>query len=215
MEEAGFGLHAGRSNRLGGLFSDSTENRQGKNQTGNRGFEIAGESGILNLMEQVEKKEKSKEQIEPIEWQAPEFEYDPKGVSWFWLSLIVAIILVAVALWQQNFLFAIFVAVAELLIITSANRFPHHWNFRIDESGVHIVGHKSYLFEQITGFDFHEDVGDYDELVLEVRGKFSPYVKINIFKEDKDVIKEVLSKILPQKTIPESFSDTILKILRF
>ena len=39
-----------------------------------------------------------------IEWQAPAFRYYPKDVSWYWLSFIIAILIMAFAIWQNNFL---------------------------------------------------------------------------------------------------------------
>ena len=73
-----------------------------------------------------------------IKWQAPEFEYRPKDVSWYWLSLMAAIALIALAVWQKNFLFAIFIALAWLVITSLANRFPTIWEFKIDEKGLSV-----------------------------------------------------------------------------
>ena len=57
---------------------------------------------------------KEREKSDGIVWQIPEYEYRSKDVSWYWISLIAAIVLFAFAIWQKNFLFAIFVVIAFL-----------------------------------------------------------------------------------------------------
>ena len=59
-----------------------------------------------------------------IQWHAPEFEYRAKTMSWYWLSILLAVVILALAVWQKNFLFGIFVIVAEILILVWANREP-------------------------------------------------------------------------------------------
>ena len=40
-----------------------------------------------------------------IVWEAPEYEYHPKGVSWHWMSLVIAGALIIFFVWMENFLF--------------------------------------------------------------------------------------------------------------
>ncbi len=169
--------------------------------------------------------EKNKKQIEPIVWQAPEFEYVFKDVSWYWISLIVAAILLILALWQKNFLFAVFVVIAEAVVFSFANRFPAIWKFKIDGNGVSINfpddeigeknGEKFYSFNEINGFDIHPVDKEYKELVFKFESKFSSYLKINIFADDEPKISELLLKFLPREEIKISMSDILLKLIKF
>src|SRR3989344_345663 len=174
----------------------------------------------------TQKHQKSEESVTKkkevfISWQAPEFEYNPKDVSWYWLSLIVAIILLAFSLWQKNFLFAIFVAIAWFIILNWANRFPTIWEFKIDDKGIDInlpskkTVSKFYAYTEIEGFDIHPGGEEYKELVFRVKSKFSPFLKINFLSADEEKIKNFLVQFLPKKEFGESMADSLSKLVRF
>lgn len=154
-----------------------------------------------------------------FEWQAPEFEYQPKSVSWYWLSAIIGIILIALAIWQKNLLFIIFVVIAWLVIIASANRFPTIWEFKIDEKGINIAlpneksSAKFYPYAEIEGFDIHFGGEQYKELILKIKSKFSPFLKINIYFSDEEKIKNFLLKYLIKEEYEQSFSDSFSKLI--
>jgi len=158
-----------------------------------------------------------------IAWQAPEYEFQPKkDVSWYWLSLIAAIILFAVAIWQKNFLFGVFVVLAWVVVIKLADRPPLIWDFKIDEEGISIglfkgeAGeNKFYPYSDIDYFDIHEGNGDYKGLALKFKSRLSPILKINIRPEEEEKIKAFLLKFLKQKTIEPSLLDSISRLIRF
>lgn len=154
-----------------------------------------------------------------VAWQAPEYEYRRKDVSWYWLSLILAIILLALSLWQKNFLFAIFVVIAWLVIVNQAARFPLIWNFKIDEKGIGIAdkegNDKFYPYTDIDFFDIHIGGNDYKELVLKFKPRLTPLLKINIHSEDEEKINGFLLKYLPRKEVAVSLIDSLSKLIRF
>ncbi len=157
-----------------------------------------------------------------IVWQAPEYEYQPKDVSWFWVSLIISILLVAFALWQKNFLFAVFVMIAWFSIINLINKFPAIWNFKMDEKGIEISlpldesqKKKFYPYKEIRGFDVHGDSEEHKELILKLVSRISPYLKINIYSKDEEKIKNLLEKFIAKEEYPPSFADHLMKFLRF
>jgi len=156
-----------------------------------------------------------------IEWQALEFEYYRKDVSWYWLSLIVSIILLALAVWQKNFLFAVFVIIAWLVIVYSANRLPNVWSFKIDEKGIEISlpktkdNQKFYPYSEIEGFDIHPASDQYKELVLKVKSRLSPYLKVNITANDEEKIKNFLLKYISKEKYNSSLADSFSKLIRF
>lgn len=166
--------------------------------------------------------DREKEQsADSIQWQAPEYEYYFKDVSWYWLSLTIAIVLAAVALWQKNFLFAVFVAVAWVTVVSFANHRPAVWKFSINQKGVEIelaeggTPKKLYPYDEIAGFDIHSAVGSYRELILKFKSKLSPYLKINIKPEDEEKIEKFLVEFVPKEKYLESLADSLLKLVRF
>jgi hypothetical protein len=156
-----------------------------------------------------------------ISWQAPEFESHPKDVSWYWLSLITTIIILALAVWQKNFLFALFIVIAWLVIIYLSRRSPTVWQFRIDEKGIEISLPKSrearkfYPYEEINGFDIKSGSDKYKELILKLKTKLSPYLKINIHSADEEKIKNFLLKFLLKEEYHVSLADSVSKLIGF
>lgn len=166
------------------------------------------------------KMKKKIEENSVIFWQAPEYEYQHKDVSWYWLSVIAAIIVAALAVWQKNFLFAIFVVVAELVIISFAGRFPVVWEFKINDKGVGIgkpnkEASRFYPYKDLLSFDIHPAGEEHKELIIKLESKLKPLLKINIHSKDEEKIKEFLLKFLPQEEISASAIDSLSKLIRF
>ena len=153
--------------------------------------------------------------ISDISWHAPEYEYSPKSSSWYWTSLFLALVLIIFALWQKNFLFAIFIIIAELIVFAVADKHPKIWEFTINEKGVYIGKDKFYSYDRLEAFDIHINEIVHDQLVLKTKKKISPIVTINIYKEDQEKIKDFLKKYISHEQIDISFGDAISKLIGF
>jgi len=167
------------------------------------------------------KESKSKPEEFMIEWQAPEFEHRQKDVSWYWLSLIISIILLALSVWQKNFLFAVFIVIAWFVIIYATSRTPTIWNFKLSEKGIEInlpndkSSNKFYPLDKIEGFDIHGLEGEYKELILKIKKRFSPYLKINFLAGDEMQIKDFLNRYISEEEYNESLADSFSKLIGF
>lgn len=151
-----------------------------------------------------------------IKWQAPEFEYRPKGVSWYWVSIIVAVIILAIAVWQKNFLFGFFVILAEVLLLTWANREPQLVNFILTEKGLSVGDRKFHAFADVESFstDTHEGA-DWPDLFFEFRRRLKPLLKVKIPKGRAAEIEKSLKTILQQTEHEHSLLDTIEELIGF
>ncbi len=163
-----------------------------------------------------------------IAWQIPEYEYKPKDVSWYWLSLIAAVILLAFAVWQKNFLFAIFVVIAFFTVNYLTSRFPAIWEIKINEKGIFIglpnsKSKKFYPLEDIECFDIHSNFDEsekdieeeYKKLAIKFKSKLTALLKINFYSKDEQRIKEFLSEFAPQKELPKSLTDSLSELIGF
>lgn len=150
-----------------------------------------------------------------IVWEAPEFEHVEKSTTWYWGSMAVAIMLIAIALWQKNFLFAVFIVIAELAVFMFAGEKPRMWKFTIDARGVTIEKHKTYKFKDIIQYDIHAFSDEYHELVLQTRSKMQHYIKIFIHAEDEETIEGVLEGRVKRGEIEISFIEAIERFIGF
>ena len=153
--------------------------------------------------------------LKEIIWKAPEFKYYPKSVAWYGLSAAISVLLILFAVWQKNLLFGIFVIIAELTLISWANRQPKTLEFKIDKKGVAIGQIKFYQYEELTGFHIHDDLRGGLELILKTKSKLNPYVRINIIDKDIPEMKSFLKQFIPEIEYKESLSEDINRIIKF
>ena len=151
-----------------------------------------------------------------ISWQAPEFEYREKTVSWYWLSIIIAVLVLAVAVSQKNFLFVVFVILAEILILVWANREPAIVEYRLNEKGLDIGKSKSYTYGEIESFGVRENGGEeWSELVFTFKKSPRPALKASLPTHLLPEVKKALETILLEAEIKESAFDALERFLRF
>jgi len=160
-----------------------------------------------------------KKEIPEISWKAPDFEYQEKSGGWYFFSMIIALALIAFALWQNNFLFAIFVIVGELAVISLAARKPSGWKIEINEKEIKLIKEKTEkrfsLENDFVDFGIRDSAGNFKELVLRKKLTFSPFLEIYFPAEKETEIREMISKVLPEKDYPLSLMDAITKFLGF
>lgn len=145
-----------------------------------------------------------------LKWSAPEYEHYEKGTSWHWLIVIAAILIGIFSLWRGNFLFAIFVILAATMLTFWGRRFPKRLEFKLDQAGLEIVGHKSYSYEDFKGFALRSG-----ELILQKKNRLSHFLKIRIPENAQEKFRIFLGKRLPEVEYEESLVEHIAKLLRF
>ncbi len=151
-----------------------------------------------------------------IKWQAPEFEYRPKGVSWYWISIIVAAAIVAVSVWQKNFLFGLLIIVAEILVLVWANREPPFVEFTLNERGLDIGGNKFYVWSEAESFGIDDYLEtDWPNLYFQFKARLKTPLKIKMPKERAAEIQKTLQTILPQVKHERSALETLEELIGF
>lgn len=144
-----------------------------------------------------------------ISWRAAEYEYFHKDVLWYFVVAIIGLALVVVALWQKNFLFAIFVIVATVLLVALGKKKPRVVEFKINDDGVGIGKSVFYNYENIEGFDVKSYPEHLDELVLKRKSPIHPFVRIPIDSKHLKKAKEILSEHLEEKKYEDSIIDNL------
>ncbi len=150
-----------------------------------------------------------------VEWSAPEFEYSEKGISWYWLSVIVAVILLSASIWQKNFLFSVFIVIAEILILVWAGKKPRTVKFRIDEKGVTVDEKKFYPYSRIEAFNVMENGDAWSEISFKFSRGLRPLLRTRIPSNLVEEAEKVLVPVVKKSEIEESFFDSLEKLVRF
>ncbi|MBI2888311.1 MAG: hypothetical protein HYY10_00115 [Candidatus Liptonbacteria bacterium] len=147
-------------------------------------------------------------------WEAPEFEYRHKGVSWYWLTIIIAVSLVAVAAWQRNFLFGVFVVIAEVLVLAWGSRTPPTISFLMNEKELVINKTERYPWEEFISFGTEDD-RDPPTLTFRFRHRVRPVLRILVPTTHFAAARGFAAWKLPQVNDPRSFIETLEELLRF
>lgn len=152
-----------------------------------------------------------------VKWQAPEFEEYPKGISWYWLSIIVAIIFLTTAVWQKNFLFGFFIVVAEILILTWASRKPKMVSFILNERGLAIGDRLFYAYDELSSFSIKKESLDreWPAINLIFSKRLRPSTRIHLPKNQLDSIQKALELSVKRVEAEPSLLDTVQDILKF
>ena len=149
-----------------------------------------------------------------VSWEAPEFEYRHKGVSWYWLTIIIAVSLVAVAAWQRNFLFGVFVVIAEVLVLAWGSRTPSTVAFLMNEKELIINKAERYPWEEFVSFGAEED-RDTPTLTFRFRHRVRPVLRILVPTTHFAAARGFVAGKIPQVNEPRSFIETLEELLRF
>jgi hypothetical protein len=152
-----------------------------------------------------------------ISWSAPEYHTYEKNVSWYWLVILGTVVIAGIALWQKNFLFALFIVVASFLVTAWGDRKPRTLDFVLSEQGLEIGEQRHYSFDEFSGFAIiptREDP-ELHELLFHVKGRIGNWLKIIIATQRHDAIKAFLAAHLPELEYEESFAEHIGRMLKF
>ncbi|MEK7114818.1 MAG: hypothetical protein AAB847_00435 [Patescibacteria group bacterium] len=149
-----------------------------------------------------------------IIWKAPEYHYHEKDVSWYWLVIILAIIITAIALWQRNFLFAVFTVIAGITLLVWGHRKPSLIDFELNEHGLKI-GDVFYPKDLFDNFSLNKNGSEWDKLLLKKKSKISNILTIPTPQSEFDNIKKYCLNFWTEAELKESMIDDISNLLKF
>ncbi len=149
------------------------------------------------------------------EWTSPEFEYRPKSVSWYWISIICAAAIIAFSIWERNFLFGVFVVIAEVLLIAWGNEIPATIELTLTDNDLSIADAKHYQLNLFESFSMNDQNGEWTELFFLFKAKLRAPLKVLLPQERSDEIRENLKTVLRETDFEPSLIDSLEKIIGF
>ena len=145
--------------------------------------------------------------IDKVEWSAPEYTHRERTNDWFWTVSVLTIVACGFALWSQNYIFAIFLALSGLCLIIFTVRHPREVDHMIETKGFTMGKRDFYEWKKIKGFNVKDGPDDrYVKLLIETTGHFLPIHTIPVPKDKIAEVKMNLFKLIPKIDIDESQS---------
>ncbi len=151
--------------------------------------------------------------IKKIEWTAPEYKHVEKSVDFLWAIGVIALVIAGIAIWQRNYIFAIFIITAGASLILFSIRHPLEVSFGIDTEGL-TMGKDKYPWKRLKGFHIKKEE-DHSTLLIETDKYFLPVYTIPMKLEITDEIKDELIKVIPNIELEESKSMLFMEKMGF
>lgn len=149
--------------------------------------------------------------VEPIVWQAEEFEIHQRSWIWYLVTTIVFAVLLIYTIYTRQWLLVAIVVVIGLILYLSNRIKPRLMQYRIDEQGLHI-NDRTFTFDQLKNFWFYDKAGrSYLSAISTFR--LMPVITVQIDPELKSSIRTTLSKAVPESGRKDE--DLVDKINRF
>jgi hypothetical protein len=150
-----------------------------------------------------------------IMWEAPEFEYHEKDVSWYWITIIIAALIIAFAILTRNFLFGLFVVVAEPLLIMLANQKPRIIPFLLTDTQIEVGAHKSHALKEFESWSAADIGGGWADIAFNFRARLKIPLKILVPHDTLDEIRKNLKTVLREVEHETSLIEAIEKLIKF
>lgn len=148
-------------------------------------------------------------------WSIPGHEERERtGRFYFWFFAIFIVLLVF-SVWQESFLFSIFILLAAGTILFLSGQRADIYEFTFTDTHFIIGEHESsYEYSSMSHFDIYSFSDTDRELFLVFKEKFRPMLRIRYYKGDEEKIRDILfSKNIPQRKIEPSILDIFSKIV--
>ena len=151
--------------------------------------------------------------IEPVNWQAPEYNHQEKNIGWFVVFgvAVVGLTLAAVFL-IQSWTFAILVPVMAAALVVYSHRPPRVMDYTLSDKGL-FVNDTLHGFAEFKGFGVIHDGNEYSVMLTPVR-RFQPGISIYFPEESGEAIVDILGTRLPMQPLKLDAFDKIVRALR-
>jgi len=148
-------------------------------------------------------------------WESPAYDRHERGKRWYIIMSVVAILLVAYAIWNANFLFAFIILIAAIILVLAGNEKPQKILVQIGHNG--IVRNGDFLsFDEIENFAIIYQPPHIRVLYIEPKSFFKPRMRVYLGEQDPVTIREHLRDYVQEDLDlrDEHASDILAKLFK-
>jgi hypothetical protein len=175
----------------------------------NQGPVVSLSQGSDQVASTVDESPEGQSGTDPIHWQASEYVHREKNLSWFALFIVVAIILVAVAIFLiKSWSFAILIPVMAAALVVYTRHPPRMLDYSLGRHGLHI-NDRLFPFGDFKSFALIHGLEQYSIMLVPVK-RFKPAVTINFPNEMGEAIVDMLAARLPMRELQPDLIDRII-----
>ncbi len=135
-------------------------------------------------------------------WMVDEYERHERGPVWYAIAFLIGLSFVLYAIVTRNFLFAVVVIMAGVIIALSALREPQKIPFLITTRGV-ALGHQFVSYKDLRSFWILYEPPHLKNLYLDFRSPITPHLVIPLDDQDPIEIRTALLEFLIENETQE------------
>ncbi len=151
---------------------------------------------------------------EQIVWEIKPHDHIERSDKFYFIIFSAIVVLLLFSIWQNNFLFGIFVIMAGGTIIFLSSQKPQDYKFKLTQDALMVgEGDEIYYYSGLSHFDIYRYSPEHQELFIVFKKRIRPNLSIRIHPRDVEKIKDFLSDKIPQKKVEPSIFDIFSKII--
>ncbi|OGE81070.1 MAG: hypothetical protein A2826_00715 [Candidatus Doudnabacteria bacterium RIFCSPHIGHO2_01_FULL_43_23] len=150
-----------------------------------------------------------------ISWEASEFAHYEKSGRWYIILLVVGILILAYALWREDYL--MFATLLILLVATYifAKKKPKQIQVKLSSKGISL-NESEYPYSMIKTFWIHYNPPEIKTLNFETSQLLNKEIVVQIEDANPNEIREFLTEYIPEDfEREESYPDKLLRRIKF
>jgi hypothetical protein len=151
-----------------------------------------------------------------IAWKALDHIKEKNSEDWFWIVGIIAVGMIILAVFFDNILFALLIALATFSSFLLAHSSPREIDYEISRKGIR-SGDSIYPFSSIESFWIVDEDGyERDRVLLKSKKLFMPMITIPVGNgADLEEVREYLLQYVKEEEMNEPFYEYLMHLLGF
>ena len=145
-------------------------------------------------------------------WTAPEYETHNRSRAWYALMSIVALLLLGYAVFSGNFLFALVIILAAIILFLQGKQEPLKVTIGITEFGI-VISNRFYTYSELETFYIVYNPPFVKTLFFETKSPARPKLRIPLLEQNPVEIRDTLVPYLKEdiEKEEEPFADMIAR----
>ncbi|MFA5853450.1 MAG: hypothetical protein WC866_00020 [Patescibacteria group bacterium] len=135
-------------------------------------------------------------------WMVDEYERHERGPVWYAIAFLVGLSLVLYAIVTRNFLFAVVIIMAGVIVALSAMREPQKIQFLVTTRGV-ALGHQFVPYKELRSFWILYEPPHLKNLYVDFRSPITPHLVIPIEDQDPVELRQALLEFIAENETQE------------
>jgi hypothetical protein len=148
-------------------------------------------------------------------WETPAFEKHIRGRAWYFAFAVLAVLLIAYAVWTANFLFAFIIFLSAIIMLLVGGQEPRNVLVQVGDNGVVIDG-RLHLFQELGNFGIVYQPPISKVLYLEPRATLSQRLRVDLADQDPIELRNHLRQFVQEDLDlqGEHLSDILGRLLK-